>query len=428
MGAGAAQLGAVLRVHAPTLRAAWLTLRPPVVAILVTAGHEDACRKPGPQHTPEHVQCPDPPGMEHPSPAASEGPGLPGTPTHPAAPWLPPASAAAPAPAGTVALRHPHTLRGQPHGVRYVPTTLWHATCLHCIHPPVVCIPWPCVPLAPLCTSSTHCTHPPSYASLNPATCIRPWCACISLCNTSNDPMACIPPTHSVHPPRTVRTLCSAPNAVQYIPPAPSSLHCMHPPYVLHLPNTIIHIPPLCHTLKPHGTHPPPLPPQPHALSLQKQRHHSAAVTRPSREVSQELKKARMHASYLSRLMAASSGCSRTRSPLVSKRPNIHPTASLQPAASAAGNNVSMGSGPKRTRGQGGCGVGVAPVPGVPPEALCFAFSRSSWNQSRSRSPRSARSCPVHGSAGRGITVGWRTPPPTALTHHPIACVSPHAT
>lgn len=41
----------------------------------------------------------------------------------------------------------------------------------------------------------------------------------------------------------------------------------------------------------------------------------------------------------------------------------------------------------------------VAGLAGRPPEPFCLAFSRRSWNQSRRRSPRSARSCPVHGSA-----------------------------
>lgn len=59
------------------------------------------------------------------------------------------------------------------------------------------------------------------------------------------------------------------------------------------------------------------------------------------------MKKARMHTSYLSRLMAASSAASRKRSPLVSSRANIHPTASLQVAAtllsSAAGQEEARG-------------------------------------------------------------------------------------
>lgn len=53
----------------------------------------------------------------------------------------------------------------------------------------------------------------------------------------------------------------------------------------------------------------------------------------------------------------------------------------------------------------------LAPVPlaGLPPllaEPFCLEFSWRSWNQSRRRSPRSARSWPVQVSAERGGG-GW---------------------
>lgn len=73
MGAGAAQLSAVLWIHAPTLCAAWFTLRPPVVAVLIAAGHEGACKKPGPQRTPEDMQCPDPLAWSTPAPPRQRG-------------------------------------------------------------------------------------------------------------------------------------------------------------------------------------------------------------------------------------------------------------------------------------------------------------------------------------------------------------------
>lgn len=75
-------------------------------------------------------------------------------------------------------------------------------------------------------------------------------------------------------------------------------------------------------------------------LSLQKQRHHSAVETLPSRYESQELKKGRIQISYLSRLIAASSAWSRYRSLLVSSFENIHPMESLQVATRVRSKTV----------------------------------------------------------------------------------------
>jgi len=67
----------------------------------------------------------------------------------------------------------------------------------------------------------------------------------------------------------------------------------------------------------------------------------------------------------------------------------------------------------------------VAGLAGSPPEPFCLAFSRRSWNQSRRRSPRSARSCPVHGSGGgdpgerRQAGQGSGTPPGCPPSHSP---------
>ncbi|KAG7252329.1 LOW QUALITY PROTEIN: hypothetical protein CRUP_022798, partial [Coryphaenoides rupestris] len=69
---------------------------------------------------------------------------------------------------------------------------------------------------------------------------------------------------------------------------------------------------------------------------LDKQKHHSAVDTLPSLKLSQELKKGRMHTSYLSRLMAASSPWS--RSPSLSSLENIQPIESLQLATRLLSN------------------------------------------------------------------------------------------
>lgn len=228
-GAGAAQLSAVLLVHAPALPAARRALRPPVVPILVAAGDEGACGKPG---------TPPPPRPE--TRAVRERP----------------RHGASAAKLGVL-------------GVSEVPPRLTRCLLGGFLHLQPLQLPQ----ARRLCGSTA-----PSGARLPP------------------NPRACTPQNPAARPP--------------------------------------------------------------HTLSLQKQKHHSAAETRPSREASQELKKARTHASYLSRLMAASSGCSRYRSPLVSSRPNIHPTASLQPAASAGGARTRpRGSpGPAGTWGEPGKG------------------------------------------------------------------------
>lgn len=280
-GAGAAQLGAVLLVHAPALPAARRALRPPVVPVLVAAGDEGACGKPGtpPRRAPKHVQCGNGPATE-PPPQSWEFWG---------------------------------SQRSPPDS----PGAFWAASCI--------------------CSLSSSRRHGGSVAAPRRQERVSP-----------QTPRRAPPRPCSTSPTRTFPPEAEAPlgGGDAAVPGGVAGVE--------------------------EGAH------------------------------------ARL---VLVQVDGRQLGLLQVPVP-AGVQPPEHPPHRLLAAGRQRWGGEDAAPWLTRPHGDsGGAGEGVAqrrdaPVPGGPLlDPLCLAFSRSSWNQSRSRSPRSARSCPVHSSAG--TKCGW---------------------